>query len=755
MFGVCSAPEVFQKIMETLVAGLVGVIVYLDDVIVYGRSCEEHDRNLAALLKRFSEYDVLLNVSKCVYNVEALEVLGHELSTKGIRPTESRIAAIQQFREPQNASELRSFIGLIGYVGKFIPQLATKTDPLRQLIRTGTPFKWTSAESEAFRTIKEALCQVDYLGFFDPKDKTKLITDASPTGLGAVLLQEDTHRKNRVIAYASKALTNLERKYFQTEREALALVWGVERFQHYLLGCEFTLITDCKALKFLFSVRSRPCARIERWVLRLQAYRYRIEHIPGNYNIADAVSRLSASSTGEDDDGVADAYIRYVARDDLPVAVSFQEMVEETTKDPTIQEIIECLQSGSSAGIPKEYLPYEKELCTAESVLLRGDRLVVPAELRSRVLELAHEAHPGSDAMKHRLRKKVWWPRMDKDVEKVAKQCKECILVSRLGAPEPMKRTRMPTTSWADIAVDFMGPLPSGHSILVIVDYYSRFTEAIVMQQTTTSRTVRALHETFSRFGIPVTMKSDNGPQFVSEEMQAFCKEYGISHNRTTPYWPQANGEVERFNETMLKRLKISQESGSPDWMWDLRTFLLTYNSTPHSTTGVAPSELMFGRTVRDKLPSFTDPRNNVTDEPIRDHDWEKKCSGARYADKRRHAKQTELKVGDIVVAKQIMKQNKLSTTFAPEEYSIIKINGSDVEIRSEETGHVYHRNVAHLKAIPQAEEPGDEDELEGFAEEAEVQQDENETAANGNAGTSTDRPARISKRPAYLGDFV
>lgn len=166
MFGVCSAPEVFQKIIETLVAGLVGVIVYLDDVIVYGRSCEEHDRNLAALHKRFSEYDVLLNVNKCVYNAESLEVLGHELSTKGIRPTESRIAAIQQFREPQNASELRSFIGLIGYVGKFIPQLATKTDPLRQLIRTGTPFKWTSAEREAFRTIKEALCQVDYLGFF-------------------------------------------------------------------------------------------------------------------------------------------------------------------------------------------------------------------------------------------------------------------------------------------------------------------------------------------------------------------------------------------------------------------------------------------------------------------------------------------------------------------------------------------------------------------------------------------------------------
>lgn len=146
-----------------------------------------------------------------------------------------------------------------------------------------------------------------------------------------------------------------------------------------------------------------------------------------------------------------------------------------------------------------------------------------------------------------------------------------------------MKRTRMPEKPWKDIAVDFMGPLPSGHSLFVIVDYFSRFTEAVVMRTMTARRTIEALHETFSRFGVPESIRSDNGPQFISEEFKTYCEEYGITLLRTTPYWPQANGEVERANKTILKHLKISQETGSDDWMWDLRSFLLMYNSTPHA----------------------------------------------------------------------------------------------------------------------------------------------------------------------------
>lgn len=440
MFGVSCAPELFQKVMESVVAGLDGVIVYLDDAVVYGTTVDEHDRRLAAVLERFAEYEILLNEKKCVYNTDTLEFLGHQLSIEGVKPTESRILAIQSFREPHNLSELRSFLGLVCYVGRFVPNLASLTDPLRQLLRSKDQFEWTLKHNSAFQRIKDEISQIHHLGFFNPKDQTKLMTDASPTGLGAVLMQVDCKGRCRVIAYASKALTELERKYFQTEREALSLVWGVEKFRLYLLGIRFTIVTDCKALKFLFNPRSRSCARIERWVLRLQGYTFKVEHVPGSENIADALSRLSMP-VNETFDEPTEGYIRNIVAESIPIAVTFEKVIEDSKNDASIQKAIEALQEGIRENMPKEFKPYVDELCSVDGVLLRGNRLVIPTQLQERIVTLAHEAHPGMAAMKRRLRQKVWWPQMDKQVESFVKRCKECTIVSCLGAPEPLKRT--------------------------------------------------------------------------------------------------------------------------------------------------------------------------------------------------------------------------------------------------------------------------------------------------------------------------
>lgn len=195
------------------------------------------------------------------------------MSRSGIRPTESRVAAIiKSFRRPENVSELHSFLGLITYVGRFLPSLAHKTEPLRSLLRVGEKFDWQSIHTRAFEEIESTISETNFLGYYDPKDLCIVIADASPNGLCAVLLQQDVSGKRRIISFASKSLTETERKYFQTEREALSLVWAVDRFQLYLLGRRFTLITDCKPLQFLFKERSKPCARIERWVLRLQNF---------------------------------------------------------------------------------------------------------------------------------------------------------------------------------------------------------------------------------------------------------------------------------------------------------------------------------------------------------------------------------------------------------------------------------------------------------------------------------------------------
>ncbi|XP_062710595.1 uncharacterized protein K02A2.6-like [Aedes albopictus] len=187
MFGISCAPEIFQKTMENILAGLEGIIVYLDDVVLFGATEKEHNERLQALRERLDEYGILLNHDKCVYNVEEVVVLGHVLNKNGIRPTEHRMAAIRCFREPKNVSELRSFLGLVTYVGRFILHLATKTEPLRQLLRGGAVFRWEDKHREAFKEIKEAISDIGYLGFFNKEDTTKLIADASPDGLGADL----------------------------------------------------------------------------------------------------------------------------------------------------------------------------------------------------------------------------------------------------------------------------------------------------------------------------------------------------------------------------------------------------------------------------------------------------------------------------------------------------------------------------------------------------------------------------------------
>lgn len=313
----------------------------------------------------------------------------------------------------------------------------------------------------------------------------------------------------------------------------------------------------------------------------------------------------------------------------------------------------------------------------------------------------------------------------------------------------------MPEKPWSDIAIDFMGPLPSGHNLLVMVDYFSRFTEVVVMTQITASRTVQVLHETFCRFGVPESTRADNGPQFVSEELSSYCKEYDIELRHTTPYWPQANGEVERANKTILKHLKISQETRRKDWIWDLRTFLLMYNSTPHATTGVAPSMLMFGRVLRDKLPTFKENQTYLNEE-IQDRDWSRKLEGAKYTNNRRNAKLSELKVGDRVVAKRVIKENKLSSTFMPEEFEVTDISGSDATLRSTQSNRIVHRNISHLKRVQTSPEDtqkapatsnGDENAItEGISIDVTKSQP---------TMVLTNRPTRSTRKPAYLDEYL
>ena len=308
------------------------------------------------------------------------------------------------------------------------------------------------------------------------------------------------------------------------------------------------------------------------------------------------------------------------------------------------------------------------------------------------MLVLAHEGHPGMVSMKQRLRSKVWWPGIDRQAEKFCKTCYGCQLVSHPANPEQIKPTPLPRGSWQDLAVDLLGPLPSGDSVLVVVDYFSRFYETGVMRSTTSEKIIERLEESFRSHGLPLSVTSDNGPQFRSDVFERYLEGRGVEHRKTAALWPQANGEVDRQNRSLLKKTRIAQGEGK-DWKDEVRKYLVAYRSTPHTTTGVSPAELLFGRKMRAKWPEL---REEVIGSEGRDRDSGMKAKAKVYADKKRNAKESDISPGDKVLVKQ-KRQNKLSTPFASEPHKVVTKTGNSVVIESAD-GVQLKRNNTHVK---------------------------------------------------------
>lgn len=691
MFGICSAPELYQHVIRQVLTGggCEGCQNISDDIVVYGKDVEEHDRRLEKVLKTLQERGLTVNPDKCSFRMNEVEFMGHLLNEKGIGPTESRVKALKDAREPQDKAEIRSFLGLVNFSARYIPNLATKTEPLRRIMGKDKPFKWEQEQQKAFDELRNALCETQILCYFDPKAETRVIADASPVGLGAVLQQR--HGKDwKPVYYASRSLSNTEQKYSQTEREALGLVWAVEKFHVYLYGREFELVTDHKPLEVIYSVRSKPSARIERWVLRLQPYNFHVKYLPGKKNVADCLSRLLENKVDTQNFDDSEEYINFISAKAIPRAMRAEEIAEATKGDEEMCELKRSIQTGSWEN-SKDFIAFANELCVIGEVIMRGTRIVVPRSLRAKVLSVGHEGHPGIVSMKQRLRTKVWWPKMERDVEKHVKHCASCQLVSQGEPPEPIASTELPSGPWRALAIDYLGPLPSGDYILVVVDYYSRYYEVDVMKTITAEKTIQSLEIIFARHGLPEVIVSDNGRQFTAEIFAEFCDNNGIHHRKVTPKWAQANGEVERQNRSIMKRLKIAQAENK-DWKRELIKYLGVQRTTPHQTTGKTPAELLFNRKLRTKLPQITE---QVYDQETRDKDAVMKFTQRQYADTKRNAKPCEIKAGDQVLVKQTP-MNKMSTPFEQKLYDVKAKTGNQIIIADE--NRVLKRNVTEVK---------------------------------------------------------
>lgn len=711
-FGLSIAPELFQKTMEKIVINCKNVIVYLDDLLIYAESQKELMLLVDNVKKVLIANNLSINETKSLYNQQTVEFLGFIIDGSGILPTKKKISDIATFKRPRDIHELRSFLGLMTFISPFIKDFSSKTKVLRELL-TEKQFMWTRKQQEVFEELKIlAEKGLTKRGFFDDKDKTVLYTDASPFGLGAVLTQtNETTGISRVIACASKSLTQTEKRYPQLHREALAIVWGMERFNYYLLGRKFVLKCDNKALGFMIDIKDhkdcgkRIMSRAEGWFLRLEHYDFEFVHIPGKENISDAPSRLltenETNEVGDDKMSLCTVDANADRICEIHLALTNEKVREAVEKDEVLQKVLKYVRNGNE-NWPEELERYEAfrdKLFELNGLLMKEEKLVLPSSLRNQAIKLAHFSHPGMTTMKFLLRQGVWWPGMDREVDDYVKSCPECQMVTPSKNPLPIAHKNLPRNVWEHISMDFSTASQTNEwKALVMTDHYSRFLVAIPMTKTDTEAVKKALKRVLQTYYVPKTILADNGPPFNSSELKRWLFEkWGVDLESATPLNPSENGICERHMKGINKISAIAKLDKT-SWTEALADYVAAYNTWPHHVTKVPPAELMFGRVIRHILPNPKFDERQKNDEELRDRDQENKFKRNSRENKKRHARETELKVGDKVLVMQ-EKKEKSEAPYKNVFHKVLKFTGSGrVTIEDMESGRVFDRNVKHLK---------------------------------------------------------
>ena len=651
-FGLTNAPATFQRLMESCLGELHlnWCIIYLDDIIVFSRTPEEHIHRLRAVFEKLKAAGLKLKPSKCDFFKKEIKYLGHVVSEQGVSTDPGKIKAVTEWPQPTTVTEVRSFLGFVSYYRRFIPNFSKVAKPLNQLLQNleGTPsqkkkFKvhWGPEQQEAFETLQRLCTESPVLAYADFKAPFILHTDASGEGLGAVLYQVQ-EGKQRVIAYASRSLSKSEKNYPVHKLEFLALKWAItDKFHEYLYGSQFQVYTDNNPLTYVLTT-AKLDATGHRWVAALSNYTFSIIYKPGKgHKDADALSCIRWPEAMELDSQTVHAVCEGVqaphgkvetlcqgahvvdalSKDRAPPGMTSLEWCHIQAQDPILSQIIREIHSKTlgkmkiKMGMPSELkalIRNRTQLTLKHGVLYKKTKvnartkqlLVVPQSYRQRAMEGCHDqvGHLGQDRVLDLLRDRFYWPGMHADVVSYINSCPRCL--RRKSQQDKAPLVNIETSQPLElIHLDYLKIEPSKgniENVLVITDHFTRYAQAFPSKTQTALATAKLLWNNFIlHYGFPEKIITDQGRNFESELIGHLCQLAGVQKLRTSPYHPQTNGQCERFNGTLLNMLGTLTPEQKKDWKSHVPALVHAYNCTRNTATGFSPYFLLFGREPR------------------------------------------------------------------------------------------------------------------------------------------------------------
>lgn len=509
---------------------------------------------------------------------------------------------------------------------------------------------------------------------------------------------------------------------------------------YFLLGRHFVLRTDAQGVAFILN-RSREnskraLTRADGWALRLSPYSYDVEYIRGRDNIADPSSRLY-NAIDEPFDETSSPWEIASVESGCFGFLTEAEVLEATTKDEVLQQVVLALETGSWPKSLRKYESVAEDLNVSNGIVIKRGCAVIPVSLRKKALTVAHSGHPMAAKMKSILRERVWWPGITVDAEEWVEGCQVCATTGRPEKPTPMKRSFAPKTAWETIAVDFNGPYAKlgGISILVVVDYRSRYLIARPIKSTSFEHTKKILDNIFEREGYPQNIKSDNGPPFNSEIYKAYCSDRGINAIFSTPLFPQQNGLVEGYMKLVNKAMATALSTGT-NYGEELQAAVDAHNAAAHTVTKVPPEEVMMGRKIRRRLPLLVGGKSNHDKDLIDARDREAKLRAKEYEDARRGARKCRVKPGDVVVAERMVRM-KGDTRFDPAKFTVLEEDNGNL-VLCDDSGKTLRRHVTQTRKVK------------------EWRDRETDVENNTDEGEATRRCSnRERKPPAYLDSYI